>query len=562
MIVSAEMHYARIPRAYWQARLKMAYAMGCNAMSTYVFWNIHEPSPGAFDFEGENDVAAYVLEAARCGLDVILRPGPYVCAEWDFGGLPAWLLDGREISIRTAAESYMAPVRTWLSRLGEELAPLQRSRGGPIVAVQLENEYGAFGNDRVYLEAMRDALDAAGFGDSPYFTIDQPQHLARGSLEGVPVAATFGPGNAQRDLGAIRALRPGAPLWCGEYWAGWFDHWGDPHERRDDALQAQELVWMLSQDAAVNIYMFHGGTNFGFNNGANADDERSYKPTTTSYDYLAALDEAGRPTSKYFAFREAIAAGTKIAPRPVPPAPRTIDVAPFELQLSAPVEDLLGKPVQTQHPRSMEVFGQSFGYTLYRTTLPLAGEGTLDFELVRDFITVSIDGVVVGRLDRRTNETSLACTVPRAGATLDVLVENCGRVNYGPLVPGERKGLVAPVRFNGAELLDWTVAPLDFANIWNAGFGYESRPGPALYRGRFALDRRDLADTFFDLSSLQKGVLFVNGRNAGRYWNAGPQRSLYVPGAWLRPVNEIVAFDVYGAEHAFIRGTREPIIDP
>ncbi|HEY4434474.1 MAG TPA: beta-galactosidase, partial [Candidatus Cybelea sp.] len=184
-LLAGEMHYPRIPRAYWEARLKMAYAMGLDAVSTYVFWNLHEPSPGAFDFSGENDVAEFVRTAARAGLSVVLRPGPYVCAEWDLGGLPAWLLAGEPIALRTQDEGYMRPVRRWLKRLGEELAPLQRSSGGPILAVQLENEYGAFGNSKPYLAALRDALDDAGFGASPYYTIDQPGDLERGSLPGV-----------------------------------------------------------------------------------------------------------------------------------------------------------------------------------------------------------------------------------------------------------------------------------------------------------------------------------------------------------------------------------------
>ncbi|MBV8148023.1 MAG: beta-galactosidase, partial [Candidatus Eremiobacteraeota bacterium] len=306
-IVSGEMHYPRIPRDYWRARLEMAHAMGVDAISTYVFWNVHEPRPGLYDFHGERDVGEYVRLAAACGLDVILRPGPYVCAEWDFGGLPAWLLNAPDLRIRTTAESFMRPVRTWLQRLGQELAPLQRAYGGPIVAVQLENEYGAYGEDTAYLHALRAALDAAGFGVSPYYTIDQPRDLARGALPDLPMAATFAPGDPERDLAELRRLRAQSPPICGEYWAGWFDRWGEPHQQRDEAQQARDLAWMLENRCSLNLYMLCGGTNFGFFNGANASADEAYAPVTTSYDYLAAIDEAGRPTRKYFSFRDAIA---------------------------------------------------------------------------------------------------------------------------------------------------------------------------------------------------------------------------------------------------------------
>jgi beta-galactosidase len=301
-IVCGEMHYPRIPREYWRARLELAFAMGLDAISTYVFWNLHEPQPETYDFSGANDVAAFVREAASCGLGVVLRPGPYVCAEWDLGGLPSWLLAQPAIALRTTDPSYMVPVRRWLRRLGSELAPLQRANGGPIVAVQLENEYGAFGEDAAYLRSLRGALDDAGFAASPYYTIDQPGDLARGALDGVPIATTFGVGDGEKTIAAARAVRPDERPIVGEYWAGWFDHWGDVHARCDDAEQTRELAWLLAEGCSVNVYMLHGGTNFAFTSGANLSEDRPYEPVTTSYDYLAAIDESGRPTPKFFAF--------------------------------------------------------------------------------------------------------------------------------------------------------------------------------------------------------------------------------------------------------------------
>ncbi|HTA40727.1 MAG TPA: beta-galactosidase family protein, partial [Candidatus Acidoferrales bacterium] len=531
-LLCGEMHYPRIPRAYWEARLKMAHAMGLDAVSTYVFWNLHEPVPGTFDFSGESDVAEFVRTAARMGLAVVLRPGPYVCAEWDLGGLPAWLFAGEAVALRTADEAYMRPVRRWLARLGEELAPLQRSRGGPIFAVQLENEYGAFGESKAYLEAMRDALDAAGFGESPYYTVDQPGDLARGSLPGIGVAATFAPGDPERDLGMLHALRPNQRLICGEYWAGWFDHWAEPHQRTDRERQVQDLEWMLRHDCSVNIYMFHGGTSFGFWNGANATEKLPFQPDTTSYDYDAALDEAGRPTEKYRAFRDAIARVRGVEPRPIPESPRTVEIASFQLNDFAPLDGLLRDPVVCDVPPAMERLGQSLGYVLYRTTLEDAGEGTLDFEWMRDYAVVLLDGEVAGHLDRRLGGTSVRIAATRPGMTLDVLVENGGRINYGPKLLDERKGIGA-ARWSGRELRGWQAFSLPLDDLRPLRFDAGRSRAPGFWRGMFDVD--EPADTFIDVRSLGKGALWINGRNAGRFWNVGSQGSLYVPGVWLKP---------------------------
>jgi beta-galactosidase len=542
-VLSGEMHYPRIPRAYWEARLKMAYAMGLDAVSTYVFWNRHEPSPGTYDFSDENDVAGFVRTAASVGLSVVLRPGPYVCAEWDLGGLPAWLLAGEPIALRTQDERYMQPVRRWLKRLGEELAPLQRSRGGPIFAVQLENEYGAFGQSKTYLQAMRDALNDAGFGESPYYTIDQPGDLERGSLPEVGIAATFAPGDPERDLGMLRALRPNGPLICGEYWAGWFDHWGEPHQRTDREGQVRDLEWMVEHDCSVNLYMFHGGTSFGFWNGANASETKPYQPDTTSYDYDAALDEAGRPTQKYRAFRDTIARVRGVKPRPVLEPPGTIEIAPFELRAFAPLDALLGSANACGTPVPMERLGQSFGYILYRSTLEHAGVGNLEFEWMRDYAVVLLDGEVAAHLDRRLGETATTLTVPRPGMRLDVLVENGGRINYGPKLLDERKGIGA-VRWSGRELREWEAFSLPLDDLAPLRFGAAPPRAPGFWRGMFEVD--EPADTFIDVNSLGKGALWINGRNAGRFWNIGPQGSLYVPGTWLRKgANEAVAFDLF-----------------
>ena len=550
-VISGEMHYARIPREYWRDRLRMARAMGLDTTSTYVFWNKHEPRPGIYDFAGENDVAAYARTAQEEGLDVILRPGPYVCAEWDFGGLPAWLLE-QDVPVRTLHERYMKPVRAWLHRLGAELASLQRAHGGPIVAVQLENEYGAFGNERAYLFALRQALTDAGFGVSPMFTIDQPKDLQAGSLDELPIAATFAPGNPQREFQHVRALRSQAPLLCGEYWAGWFDHWGEPHHRLDDEQQASDLEWMLREGCSVNLYMFHGGTNFGFWNGANSSQTHPYEPDTTSYDYDAALDEAGRPTAKYFRFRDIVANQTGIAPPPVPPSPQTISIAEFSLARCCALLDAdLGDRVDNDRPLTMEALGQSFGCVLYRTVIEGPVDAELHVDAVHDFAVIAIDGAAVACLDRRLGESNARIKTASTRARLDILVENCGRINYGPDLPYERKGITRGVYLDGRELLGWQMhcMPLDDPR----GFAFESARvnAPALYRGVMRVEQP--GDTFVDVSALGKGALWVNGRNAGRFWNIGPQKTLYVPGVWLRAGdNDVIALDLLGRES---RGT-------
>jgi len=520
----------------------MARAMGLNAISTYVFWNTHERSEGTYDFRGDNDVARFIRIAQEEDLAVILRPGPYVCAEWDFGGLPAWLLKDGDIPLRSTDVRFMRPVHRWLQRMGEELAPLQTAHGGPIVAVQLENEYGAFGCDCEYLRALRAALEDAGFGVSPLYTIDQPGDLARGALDGVPVAVTFAPGDPGTQFAQVRALRPNAALLCGEYWAGWFDHWGEPRALLDEEQQAMDLDWMLSRSVSVNVYMFHGGTNFGFWNGANAFEPHPYQPTTTSYDYQAALDEAGRPTRKYWRFREVISkyAGT---PPPVPSPPDVTVIPEFTLEECAPLTENLGQAVASEHPLSMEALGQNFGFLLYRTALRSRG-GTLTIEGLRDYAVIMVDGRAIAHLDRRLNESQVQLPFGENDARLDILVENCGRINYGPEFPYERKGIIGGVFLDGEALGPWKIYCLPLDTIDFKNWSSAACNGPALYRGTFEVT--EPADVFLDTADMRKGVLWINGRNAGRFWHIGPQRSLYVPGVWLRSGrNEVRVLEMF-----------------
>src|SRR3984957_8554300 len=333
-VISGEMHYPRIPREYWRDRFRMAKAMGLNTITTYVFWNEHESKPGVYDFSGNKDVAEFVREAQQEGLYVVLRPGPYVCAEWEFGGFPAWLLKDPQTVVRSRDPKYLEPATRWLHRLGEELAPLQLARGGPIIAVQVENEYGSFGDDREYLEQTRRALMEGGFDSALLYTADNNQDKTKGTLRGslpdLTAAINFGPGEAQAQFALLRQRRPQGPFMNGEYWDGWFDHWGGQRHLPDPKQQAVDLTWMLSQGYSVSLYMFHGGTSFGWMNGANWDHEQ-FQPDVTSYDYGAPLDESGRPTNKYFAFRDVIAKATGSAPAPVPATAATQAIGNFAL---------------------------------------------------------------------------------------------------------------------------------------------------------------------------------------------------------------------------------------
>ncbi len=561
-IISGEMHYARIPRAYWRDRMKKARAMGLNAISTYVFWNLHEPAPGKWDFNGQNDVAEFVREAQQEGLYVILRPGPYVCSEWDLGGLPAWLLADPGMVLRSADEKFLGSAERYLQRLGQELAPLQITRGGPIIAVQVENEYGSFDKDKIYMGRVRDAIRKAGFGEVVLYTADGPAQLPDGTLPDLSAAVNFGPGYAERGVGALRKFRPDGPTLVGEYWAGWFDHWGRKHHTTDAEQESRELDWMLTQGASVNLYMFHGGTTFGFMNGANWD--RGYWPDTTSYDYDAAVDEAGRPTKKFALFRDVIAKHRPGEQFPELPAPtKIIEVPEIKLTEAASLWSTLPKPAKplTAAPLLMEREGQSYGYIAYGDSFV---EGPRKGELVlsdlHDYAQVYADGQLAGTVDRRLQQDRLFLTVT-SQASLHILVENSGRINFGPHLRDDRKG-IRKITFAGEELKGWGNVSIPMTALPSRGLfksGLTVR-GPAFYRGTFRLS--EIGDTFLDLRGMGKGTVWVNGQHLGRFWNIGPQQTLYVPAPWLKKgTNEVIVFTLAENPPRTIRALREPVLD-
>ncbi|MFF2898697.1 beta-galactosidase family protein [Streptomyces sp. NPDC057966] len=545
-LLSGGLHYFRVHPEQWADRLRKARLMGLNTIETYVPWNLHQPRPDRFRLDGGLDLPRFIELAAAEGLHVLLRPGPYICAEWEGGGLPSWLLGEPGIQLRSRDPRFLDAVDDYFVRLFTPLQHCFASRGGPVLAVQVENEYGAYGDDTAYLEHLAGSLRSCGV-DVPLFTCDQPADLERGALPGVLATANFGSRSAQ-GLATLRAQQPKGPLMCAEFWIGWFDRWGTHHVVRDPGHAARELDELLATGASVNFYMFHGGTNFGFTNGAN--DKHTYRPTVTSYDYDAPLDEAGDPTPKYTAFRDVIAKYVSVPDGPVPSpgprlAPRTVALTGSAGLLAS--ADALGTAVDARRPLTMEELEQDFGFVLYETKLPLKGPALLEVEQVRDRAQVFVDGQPVGVLERENHEHALSFVVPRAGSTLSVLVENQGRVNYGQGIH-DRKGLLGKVLLDGAEPAGWTSRPLPLTELSALGFEAAATApvGPTFHRGTFEV--ADPADAFLHLDGWTKGNAWVNGFALGRYWSRGPQRSLYVPAPVLRAgTNEIVVLELHAA---------------
>lgn len=565
-IVSGALHYFRVHPGQWADRLDKARLMGLNTIETYVPWNLHQPRPDSFRIDGMLDLPAFLDEARAAGLHVLLRPGPYICAEWDGGGLPSWLLAEPGIRLRSTDPRFLAAVDRYLDALLPPVLPYLGTAGGPVLAVQVENEFGAYpgGSDAeraAYLTYVAEALTKRGI-DVPLFTSDQPVDLERGALPGAFATVNMG-GKVADGLAALRKLRPDGPLMCGEFWDGWFDHWGGEHVTRPDA--AADLDTILAAGASVSIYMFHGGTNFGFTNGANATDDETggYRPIVTSYDYDAPLGESGDPTPKYAAFREVIAKYTPVPDEPMPvPGPKLARDG-IELPESAALFanlDALGAAHAADRPLTMEELGQSFGFVLYETTLPHAGPVQLRVEGVRDRAQIFLDGRGVHVLSREHDESVLTLRVPAPGCRLSLLVENQGRINYGAALH-DRKGVLGPVTVDGAALTGWTSRPLPLDDPTALAFAVATQSGPAFHRGTFDIDIP--ADTFLSLPGWTKGVAWINGFALGRYWSRGPQRTLYVPAPVLRSgVNEIVVLELHGATGRTVDLVATPDLGP
>jgi len=562
-----EIHSARVPREYWKHRLQMAKAMGLNAVCAYLFWNQIEPREGEFDWSGNADIAEFCRLAQAEGLWVVLRPGPYACAEWEMGGLPWWLLKHEDIQLRTRDPRFMAAVRSYFMEVGRELAPLQVNRGGPILMVQAENEYGFFGKDAEYMGEIRHALVDAGF-DVPLFACNPVWHLRNGYRRDLFPVVNFG----SDPEGAFKKLRetlPKGPLMCGEFYPGWFDTWGRPHRLGNTERYLRDLETMLKMNASFSIYMAHGGTSFGFNTGA----DRPFKPDTSSYDYDAPISEAGWTTDKFFKTRELFARylqpGESI---PEPPAANPIIAfPPTRSNGFAPMLSELPAPVRWEQPLNLEKLDQSHGAVLYRTTLPAGPEALFRAAAVHDVGQLFIDGVRVATLDRRNRIYSATLPAREKPAVLEILVEAMGRVNFGVEIH-DRKGLLRPVRLGDDEIRDWEMfsLPLDSAHLGRLRFESAAaapasdarfeRLRPGFHR--FEVNLKEVGDTFLDMRPWDKGMVWVNGRNLGYYWNIGPQQTMFVPGPWLKQgVNEFIVLDYLGDTDAELAGIKTPILD-
>jgi beta-galactosidase len=580
-VLAGAIHYFRVHPDSWADRIRKARLMGLNTIETYVAWNAHSPARGTFDTDGQLDLARFLDLIQAEGMYAIVRPGPYICAEWDNGGLPGWLFADPAVGVRRNEPLYMAAVTEYLEQLLPILASRQIDRGGPVILVQIENEYGAYGNDKDYLRALVE-LNRAGGITVPLTTIDQPtdQMLSDGSLPELHKTGSFGSRATER-LATLRRHQATGPLMCAEFWNGWFDHWGAHHHTTSAEESARELDDLLATGASVSLYMFTGGTNFGFTNGAN--DKGVFQPTVTSYDYDAPLSESGEVTAKYLAFREVLARYASVPaelPAPAPDAPELTVLLDESVSLwdalpeLALAEDIAAGAAPTPEAGasglpSMDSLGQYTGFALYRSHLT-PGARVFSVAEVRDRAQVFVDRTPVGVLQRDHHDRSISLP---PGDRLDLLVEDQGRVNYGPRI-GEDKGLIGPATLDGAGLTDWQVLSLDVdafargdsALYAQAAHGHGSSPlvavdsdslsGPAFARGRFTAEPG--VDLFLSTAGWGKGQAWINGFNLGRFWDRGPQTTLYVPGPVLREQNELVILCLHGTESAVARFVARP----
>ena len=554
-----EIHAARVPLEYWRHRLQMAKAMGLNTVCAYLFWNMHEPHPGEYVWTGQADDAEFCRIAQEEGLWVILRPGPYACAEWEMGGTPWWLLKYDDIKLRTRDPNYINAVKSYLKEVGRVLGPLQITHGGPIIMAQVENEYGFYGKDAGYMDEIRKALIDAGF-DVPLFECNPPDVMRNGLLPDLFQAGNFG-SDVVKNFAKVRKIQKTGPLICSEFYPGWFDTWGQPHHLGKPENYLPNLKLMLDMGASFSIYMAHGGTTFGLWSGC----DRPFKPDTSSYDYDAPISEAGWATPKFFATRELFSKyllpGEKL---PEPPAPNpVITFAPVELKEVAPIFENLPPGIHDETPRNMEAYDQGYGCILYRTQIPAGPAATLEAAAIHDFGYVFIDGKRAGILDRRSASAKILLPERAKESQLDILVEPQGRINFGPEM-ADRKGLIAPVKLGGEVLKGWEIFNLPLDDKMLAGLKFTNEKpdtnAPAFWRGTFNLEKA--GDTFLDLRRWGKGDLWVNGHCLGRFWNIGPTQTAYAPGCWLRAgENEIVILDTIGSQDHTVAGLEKPILD-
>lgn len=582
VIKAAELHYPRIPRQYWEHRIKMCKALGMNTICLYVFWNIHEPQEGHFDFTGNNDVAGFCRLAKKNGMYVIVRPGPYVCAEWEMGGLPWWLLKKKDIRLREQDPYFMSRVDIFEKKVAEQLAPLTIAHGGPIIMVQVENEYGSYGEDKAYVAKIRDTLRKYWnpSGDKAravtMFQCDWNSNFEKNALPDLVWTMNFGTGaNIDDQFRRLRELRPSTPLMCSEFWSGWFDKWGARHETRPAKDMVDGIDEMLSKGISFSLYMTHGGSSFGHWAGANSP---GFAPDVTSYDYDAPINEQGEPTEKFWLLRKTL---QKHSDKKLPNVPKaaasTIAIPSMTLRRMAPLWCGVDSTAESQEPMTFEQMNMGWGSMLYDTSLPETKDGSTLHIDGHDFTQVFIDGNYIGKIDRVKNERSLPLPPTRKGQTLTLLVEGMGRINFGRAIK-DFKGLVGDVtlstELDGDELTfnlkDWRMrrVPDSYATARKAmTTAHDDLATPdrtpdkiGYYATTFYLKKT--GDTFLNMETWGKGQVYVNGHALGRFWSIGPQQTLYCPGCWLKKGgNEIVVLDIEGPKDTKVWGQTKPELD-
>ena len=577
VVKAAELHYPRIPKPYWDQRIKLCKALGMNTICLYTFWNAHEPKEGKFDFSGQNDLREFIKLCQENDMKVILRPGPYVCAEWEMGGLPWWLLKKKDIKLRENDPYFLERVDLFQKAVADQVADLTIADGGPIIMVQVENEYGSYGENKEYVANIRDMLRKNFGNDVTLFQCDWSSNFTLNGLDDLIWTMNFGTGaNIDQQFEKLKELRPESPLMCSEFWSGWFDKWGANHETRPAEDMIAGIDEMLSKGISFSLYMTHGGTNWGHWAGANSP---GFAPDVTSYDYDAPISESGQTTPKYWELRKTLAKyydGKKLPP--VPATVKPIAIKKFNFDMVAPLFPNLKNPKLDKDIKTMEEYDQGFGSILYRTTLPaLEDGGLLTINDPHDYVQVFVDQKYIGKLDRRNGEKALKLPACQKGTQLDILVEAMGRINFGRAIK-DFKGITGNVTVTEdrggypfvCDLKNWEVfniedtpeyyEAMEYFPIGAFTSGEDGRLPRGVYKGSFHVDKP--SDTFLNFETWGKGLVYVNGHPLGRIWDIGPQQTLYMPGCWLKKGdNEILVFDILGPREAVSEGLTKPLLD-
>jgi beta-galactosidase len=571
-VYSGEMHYPRVPSEYWKHRLEMMKAMGLNTVTTYVFWNYHEETPGKWNFSGEKDLKKFIKTAQEVGLYVIIRPGPYVCAEWEFGGYPWWLQKNKDLEIRRDNKAFLEECRKYINQLAKQIVPLQINNGGPVIMVQAENEFGSYvaqrkdiplEEHRKYSHKIKEMLLSSGIS-VPLFTSDGSSLFKGGSIEGA-IPTANGEGDIDILKKSINEYNGGqGPYMVAEYYPGWLDHWAEPFVKVTTEEVVKQTETYIKNGISFNYYMIHGGTNFGFTSGANYDKDHDIQPDITSYDYDAPISEAGWATPKYNALREIF---QKIHKNPLPDIPKPMKVITIRTIKFSKINCLFDltdrqKPVVSDNPLTFEDLNIGNGYVLYRRKFDNETKGKLEIKGLRDYANIYINGRWKGELNRVNKKYDLDIEI-KSGDRLEILVENMGRINYGAEIVHNLKGIIGPVKINGTEISgNWEMLPMPFNTFPKHTFKQKdiAAHSPVIQEAEFTLD--ETGDTFLDMRNFGKGIVFINGKNAGRYWStAGPQQTLYIPGVWLKKGRNLIQIFEQIKFHNTVSGIEHPILD-